>query len=196
MGAGVLGGDDQARSLFVETVDQARTDSWSSAPLVQVEYQRIEQRAAVLAMRWVNQHSCWLVNDDQLVILENDIERNVLRTHRRSSRRVDDDLDKIIGSQPETPILMAPIDFASCGFHQIAKVHFAQPAKMVEQKILKPHLVMLGGGLYFDTVYHYKIVTQRRSGRVRGGNTTGRECVPCAPNRAHSLLVVFPPFAR
>src|SRR6266404_6110481 len=123
-------------------------------PHIEIKRKSIQQRPAIFAMRGVNEHSGGFVYDNDLIILKNDIERNILRPHGGASRVVDDDLDKIVRAKPVADVFPSTVDFTPFGFHQIPKVHFAQTAKMTQQKILEPHLVVLGGGLYFYTVFH------------------------------------------
>ncbi len=107
----------------------------------------------------MDEHSRWLVNDDQVVILKHDVEFDRLGTHCGSAGSIDGDLDEIARPQLISDILVPAIDHALGRFDQIAKVHLAQTAKMVEQKILKPQLEMLRSGCYFHAVDHLKNCT-------------------------------------
>src|SRR5258706_11028153 len=105
-------------------------------------------------MRRMVVHSGRFVDDNYRVVLKNNIEIDVFGPHRRSPRFIDGDLDEIVRPEAIADVFVAAVDLALSGFHKIAKVHLAQAAEMIEQKIFEPHLVMRGGGLYFDAVYH------------------------------------------
>ena len=110
-------------------------------------------------VRRMDEHSGRFVHNNYLIILKNNIKVDVFRPHRRASRVIDGDLDKVVRTELVSDIFVAAVDLALSGFHQIAQVHFAQTAEMIEQKIFEPHFIMRGGGLYFDAVYHAEIVT-------------------------------------
>src|SRR5205085_5950579 len=98
----------------------------------------VEQRAVVLAMRWMREHTGGLIDDDEVLVLEKYVERNVLLPHRGPARVIHVDLDEVIRAKAVTDILKAPVDLATLAFDDIAKIHFAQRAEMVEQKVLEP----------------------------------------------------------
>ena len=89
-----------------------------------------------------------------MAVFENDIERNVLRLHRRAAGMIDLDLDKIVGTYAITNVLEAAINLTLFGLYQFAKIHLAKCGKVLEQEVLEPHFMMLGGSLYLDPVMH------------------------------------------
>ena len=56
-------------------------------------------------------------------------------------------------------ILVPAIHLTASGFYNIAKIHLAQAAEMIEKKIFEPYFLMLGGGLYYDLFFHPDIVS-------------------------------------
>src|SRR5476651_2287111 len=114
----------------------------------------VQQRPAILPVRWVHQHPRRFVYDNDLVIFKYNIERNIFWPHGGAARMVDYYLDKIVRTEFIASIFRTPVDLASLRFYQIAQIHFAQAVEMHEQKVFEPHLVMLRCGQYFDTVFH------------------------------------------
>ena len=178
----VLGDDDEAGGLFVEAVRQAGADgrrrrlSDGETPgrrdfdlsiaaclrrrvSVQIIGKGIQHRPVILAVRRVDEHSGRLVDNDDVFILENDVERNVVGLHRRFAGHIDGDLDEVVRAKAIADILPPTIHLASSAFDDIAKIHLAQAAEMIEKKILEPHFLVLGGGLYNDLLFHSYIVS-------------------------------------
>jgi hypothetical protein len=87
-------------------------------------------------MRRVNEHSRRFVDHYQMRIFEDNIQRHFLRPHRRLAGEVEFDLDKIVRPHLVTDILKPPVDFTFFALHDLAKIHLAQPAEAVEQKIV------------------------------------------------------------
>ena len=90
----VFGDDDDAGSLFVEAMDDARAElvfgirSATGKRLTAAE-QRIDQSAAGVPGAGMDAHACWFVDDQEVVVFVENIERDCFRfsPQRRAWRR-------------------------------------------------------------------------------------------------------------
>src|SRR5580658_6887264 len=87
----VLGDDNEPAGLLVETVHDAGTQLTTSRRelLTEVKEQRVHQRATVVLERscaGVDAHACSLVDDGEIVILVDDVERKILGLSAKRSR--------------------------------------------------------------------------------------------------------------
>ena len=76
-----LGDDQQPRRVLVDAVDDARPRDAADPgqpPRAMVE-QRVDQGAVEIARGGMDDHAGGLVDDDQMIVLEDDVERDVLR---------------------------------------------------------------------------------------------------------------------
>lgn len=96
----------------------------------------IQKRAAILPVRWVDEHSGGFVDDDEVVVFEDDVEIDLLGSHRGSAGTVDGDLDEILRFQLVAFVLVAAVHLACSCFHEVAEIHFAEAVEMVQKKIL------------------------------------------------------------
>jgi len=77
----ILGHDDATAGLLVETVDNARTMFFRSGREGDAVVQEgIDESTLLVSCSDMNNHSCWFVDHDQIIILVKDLKRNVLRT--------------------------------------------------------------------------------------------------------------------
>ena len=112
MGAIVLGHDDQAAGVFVESVDDAgaQVAAGGGERLEAVE-QRIDQRAAAarvvaLARAGVDHHSGRLVDDREVGVFVDNVQRNVFRSGlERRGARLAGDVDALAAAQLERGLL-------------------------------------------------------------------------------------------
>ena len=83
----LLGDDDDAAGVAVEPVDDAGpVVAVEVAELGEVETQGVDQRAGPVALGRMHHHVGRLVHDRQIIVLIEDIERDVLRHRRRMGR--------------------------------------------------------------------------------------------------------------
>ena len=76
----VAGCDDQARRALVEPVDDAWARlSTSGRPFATEAEQRVNEGARAVARRRVNHHPCRLVDDHEVGVLVDDLQRDRLR---------------------------------------------------------------------------------------------------------------------
>ena len=148
-----FGRGNQARRLFIQSVRKSGPDEFAGFA-VEVMDKRVEQRTAILAVRGVHQHPFGFVHHDQMTIFKNDVERDILGLHRRSAGVIDLDLYKIVWPYAITDILETAVDLTLFGLDQLAKIHLAERRKVLQQKVLEPHFMVLGQGLYLDAVLH------------------------------------------
>ena len=67
--------------ILVDTVDNSRTENTVDAgkrSLTVIKHS-IDQRAGVMTGGRMHYHSLWLVHDEQIVVLIEDVERNIFR---------------------------------------------------------------------------------------------------------------------
>ena len=96
MGDVGLGDDQQPGRILVDPVDDPRPRHPADAaepPGAMVE-QGIDQSAVEIARRGMDDHARRLVDDQQMIVLEDDLERDVLRLVMRRLRLGDGDLDR------------------------------------------------------------------------------------------------------
>ena len=93
-------------------------------------------------MRWMHKHTRSLVDDDQIWIFEDDIQRNILRTHRRLTRHVQMDLDEISDAESSTDIFVHAVDLAFSVPNDLAQIHPTDVRISVEKKILESHIAL------------------------------------------------------
>ena len=75
----VLGSNDEAGSVLIQPVDDARSPlSADAIQIGAVGQQGIDQRSPGMTQRWVDNHPGWFVHDDEIAILVADIQRYVL----------------------------------------------------------------------------------------------------------------------
>ena len=123
--------NDQPGGLFIQSVNETWTDK-AIAVFVAMKNERVKQRSSVLAVRRMRQHSGGFVDDDEVRVFVNDVERNVLSPHRRLAFGVDRDLDEVVRPQAVTDILNAAVYLAPVGLDHVAKIHLAQVRKVVQ----------------------------------------------------------------
>src|SRR5690606_23883902 len=107
MGTVGLGGDEKARSVLVEPVDDARPLDPANArqrALAMME-EGVDQCARPVAGTGMDDEPGRLVDDDQFGILKDDLERNVLRLGLGGHRRRDFHLDRLIPRDLETGVV-------------------------------------------------------------------------------------------
>src|SRR5688572_27808331 len=80
MGAFVFCQENQPRGIFVESMDNTRP----FLPADPFEFgiiskDRIDKRSARMARCWVDYHSCRFIDYDQIIILKQNIQRNIFR---------------------------------------------------------------------------------------------------------------------
>src|SRR5580692_11108087 len=72
---------DRARRVLIEAMDDAGTqrpaDRRKPADATKPMQQRRNQSAGISARAWMNDDSCWLIDDGDVVIFVNQIERNI-----------------------------------------------------------------------------------------------------------------------
>ena len=76
----VFGNDQKTAGVLIDTVDDARADGPANAGQLSraMVEQRIDQRAVRVAGSRVNDHSLGLIDDKQVVVLIDDIQRDIL----------------------------------------------------------------------------------------------------------------------
>jgi len=107
----------------------------------------------------MDEHAGGLIDDEQIRVFEDDVERQRLGNHRGAAGFVDPDLDKIVCTKAIADVLIAAVDLAPFAADEIAKVHFADGRKLVEKMVLEPPVC--GGGGYYEfkpTIHTDKIV--------------------------------------
>jgi hypothetical protein len=62
--------------------------------------ERVDQGAAAVARGWVDHHSGWFVQHDEMAIFKQDVERDVLRLKRNRGRRWRREDDSLADPQP------------------------------------------------------------------------------------------------
>ena len=84
-----LGDDQQPGRVLVEPVDDARPPDPADARQARAAMadQRVDERARRMARRRMDDEPRRLVDDDQMLVLEDDVERHVLAGERRILRR-------------------------------------------------------------------------------------------------------------
>ena len=83
----VLGDNHQSGSAAVEAMHDARPLlAADAAQILDVVQQRVDQRATGVTGRGMDDHSCRLVDDDDICVLEHDLERQRLRLDVGGSR--------------------------------------------------------------------------------------------------------------
>jgi hypothetical protein len=98
MGAVVFSNEDEAARLFVKAMDDARTEiAAGGGEFVEVEEERIDEGAAVAFViagtgSGVDHHAGWLVDDGEIFVFVEDVERDVFGCgmERRRLRRAFD----------------------------------------------------------------------------------------------------------
>ena len=97
-----FGHDEDAAGVAVEPVDNARSMcSTRGTELTKMKRQCRDERAGGMSLGWVDHHPRRLVDDDQLVVFPEDIERDVLPLGRRNLWLRKLDRNGLIRSQPE-----------------------------------------------------------------------------------------------
>ena len=97
-----LGDDDDARRVAVEPVDDARPERAAAGELPEVEGERVGERARRHPGRGVDDEPGGLVDDDELFVFVDDVERNLFgRDLGQRRRRVQLDLDVLAPLQLE-----------------------------------------------------------------------------------------------
>jgi hypothetical protein len=86
----------------------------------------------------MNEHARRLIDDDQMLVLENNIERDVFRPHRVLARRVELDLDEVAAADPEPDILKPAVHLTPLVSYDTAQVHSAEAGKALEKEVLEP----------------------------------------------------------
>jgi hypothetical protein len=98
VGTVVFGDEDEAAGLFVEAMDDAGTKITAHVrEFVEVEEERVDESATVAFViagtcSGVNHHAGWLVDDGEVFVFVEDVERNVFGcgVERRGLRRAFD----------------------------------------------------------------------------------------------------------
>ncbi len=121
-----LGGDDQTGRLFIEAVDETGAHHAAAAVFVQVMGQGVEQCAVFVAVGGVDEHVGGLVDDDEVLVFENNIERDVFGPHGVGAGEVEPDLDMVVGTDAVSDVLVAAVHLAEAVANRFAEVHFAQ----------------------------------------------------------------------
>jgi hypothetical protein len=76
--------DEQAGGVAIEPVDESRAQQIAGKTCVDVCQQRVDQRPARRAVCWMRDHSGSFIDDEQVVVFVNDVERNRLRAALRA----------------------------------------------------------------------------------------------------------------
>ena len=99
----VLCDDQQAGSFFVDSMDDARPGT-SRLPgqLVEVMHERVRKRARLYPRAGVNDHTSGLADDDQVVVFENDVQRQRFGRELDWRRFRQIDFDTITRGHPVT----------------------------------------------------------------------------------------------
>ena len=75
----VFGNDEQSRGILIDAVHDAGTKlPVDAAQMVEAKQKRIDERSLVIAASGVYRHALWLVDDRDVLVLIDDIERDVL----------------------------------------------------------------------------------------------------------------------
>ena len=93
-----LGDDEQTRRVPIEPVNDPC--STGVLPALGTRGERLREGARPVTPSGMHDHSRGLVDDHQMRILEDDLERHVLRDIRRSANRLDVDIDPLTGQRP------------------------------------------------------------------------------------------------
>jgi hypothetical protein len=83
----------------------------------------------------MDQHAGRLVDDNQMLVFINDIERNVFGTHRVLARDVEISLDIVSAAHTESYVLQASVYLALAVSDNPTEVHPAQSREVTEQVI-------------------------------------------------------------
>ena len=111
--------------------------------MVQIKSERIQQRTAVVAMRRMHEHVFGLVDDDQFVVFVDDVERDLLRLHRRPACVIYRYLNEIVWSQFVAAVFPTPVYLALFGLYDRTKIHLTKRTKLPKQKVFEPHFIVL-----------------------------------------------------
>lgn len=119
-------------------------------------------------MRGMHQHPRRLIYDNNIAVFVNDIEIDVLRTHRGLTVGVEDYFEQIVRFEAMSDVLITAIHLTTPRLYGVAQIHFAQVREMVEQKVLKPEFI---GSLRHnddDAFVHTEIVqNETKSGTLQ-----------------------------
>ncbi len=157
MGLLGLGDDDQAGSLFIQTMDEARTDRFPDVInvfAVEIKSQCVQQSAAFVAVCRMNQHARGLVDDDQLGIFIYHVDRQLLRTHGGLARQIKLYLDKVVLTYAIADVLGAAVHLALLVFDDVTQIHLAETAETAEQEFVEPFFVRVSIYDNFDAFSH------------------------------------------
>ena len=92
-----LGDGEESGRVLVEPVDDARArDASDPREVGAVVEKGVDERACEVPGRGVHDHSRRLVHDEHLIVLEDDVYRNVLRLRHRGDGRRDLNLDLVV----------------------------------------------------------------------------------------------------
>lgn len=122
--------------------------------------QRVQQRSVLIPVRRMDEHAGQFVDDDHVVILKDNIQRDVLGCHRILPRQVEFDLDKVTAADAKSDVLVTAIYLAQAVADRAPEVHSAESGKVAEQKLLETRSPQPVGNLDLDTLIHEEILSQ------------------------------------
>src|SRR5687768_10672068 len=99
-------------------------------------------------------HSDRFIYYDELWIVVDDIQMQLFGHHRILPVRIEMDLDKIVFTQPITPVFEPAVDLAFPLFHQSAQIEFAERAKAIKEQVFQPLPVFIRPDLYLNSSIH------------------------------------------
>ncbi len=145
-----LGDEDGAAGVAVEAVDDARpVVAAVVAQLAEVELQGVDQRAAPVPLRRVDDHVVRLVDDRQELVLVEDVERDVFRHREVVRRRRQPDFDVIAVADLVTRLGRLPVDQHAARVDDAPDDRAAVVGEHADQVLVQAHPLhlVLGGQL-------------------------------------------------
>ena len=120
MGAVIFTHDQRTGGIHVNAVDNAGSDNAVDAGQIvtAVEHQCIHKGPAVVTRRRVHYHALWLVDNDDVLILVQDVQRNVLNGYFRLFQLGDSHFYTVIKTKPVIGFYRLSIDFYQIVFDQ------------------------------------------------------------------------------
>jgi hypothetical protein len=135
---------------------------------VEVVRESVGERARHVAVRGVDEHAGGLDDDEQLVVLEEDVERQPLGRHRRRLALVVGDLDRVARFDLVAAGARDAVHRARAAPGEHADAHAAQGTEARGQKLVEPPARLVTLDLEAESLTHRET---RRRRRARAAHT-------------------------
>ena len=120
-------------------MNETGPDKLFTVQMIQVMTEGVKDRAAFLPMCRMNEHTGRHVYHYDLAVFIDNIQRQLLRQHRRFPVLVQLDLKKIPAAHPFPFVLDAAVDLTVTVSYHVTNIHSAESVKTFKEILFEPH---------------------------------------------------------